>query len=215
MAAPAFTAWARERYATARAEPRDAAAGSGAAATVDAGADDAQLRAKTGHSWDEWVELIDAGPGRGAGHTAIATWVRENRGVDAWWAQGVTVGYERLTGLRLPGQMPDGTFTVSRSRTLAADGAATRALLLDDIRRAALLPGLTSTLRSSAEAKQLRFDLCDAADGAQAGVVGFTLDPAKTGVKLVVTHEKLTSAAAGDVFKRFWGDWLAALELPA
>lgn len=29
---------------------------------------DERIRQHTGHGWDEWMELIDAGPGRAAGH---------------------------------------------------------------------------------------------------------------------------------------------------
>lgn len=177
-------------------------------------ANDALVTEKTGRSWDAWVALIDAGPGREAGHTAIATWLRDEHGVDAWWAQGVTVGYERITGIRLPGQMPDGTFTVSRSRTMPGDAASTRALVLDDDDRAALLPGLRTSLRSKATSKQLRFDLVDEASGEGTGVLALAIDAAKAGVKLVVTHEQLPSAEAADVWKAFWGDWIADLELP-
>ncbi|MDP3207830.1 MAG: DUF4287 domain-containing protein, partial [Rhodoglobus sp.] len=48
--------------------------------------------ASTGREWNDWVALIDAGPGREAGHTAIATWLRDELDVDPWWAQAVTIG---------------------------------------------------------------------------------------------------------------------------
>lgn len=176
---------------------------------------DEVIKAKTGRGWDEWVALIDAGPGRDAGHTAIATWLREAHDVHPWWAQGVTVGYERITGIRLPGQMPDGTFTVSRSRTLPGSVAAMRALLLDDGARAGLLPRLRSRLRSSPTAKQLRFDLVDDASGDGAGVLAVSVDEAKSGVKLVITHEKLPSMPAADEWKALWSGWITDLELPA
>ncbi|UNX53468.1 hypothetical protein MF406_10705 [Georgenia sp. TF02-10] len=173
---------------------------------------DEAVRAGTDRSWEEWVDLIDAGPGRAAGHTAIATWLREAHAVDGWWAQGVTVGYERITGIRLPGQMPDGTFTVSRSRTLPGDLDALRAVLLDDDARASLFPGLRTSLRSSPTAKQLRFDVWDAGSGEPAGVLAVSVDRARAGIKLVVTHEKLASVQAADVWKAFWGDWISSLD---
>jgi hypothetical protein len=43
------------------------------------------------------------------------------QGVDPWWAQGVTVGYEQARGIRSPGQRQDGTFEVSVTRTIAAE----------------------------------------------------------------------------------------------
>ena len=48
------------------------------------------LREATGRGWDEWCDIIDAWPGHADGHTAIATYVREEHGVDGWWAQTVT-----------------------------------------------------------------------------------------------------------------------------
>jgi|SRR5690625_1880203 len=169
-------------------------------------ASDAVVTDKTGRSWDEWVALIDAGPGRGAGHTAIATWLREAHGVGAWWAQGVTVGYERITGIRLPGQMPDGTFTVSRSRTIPGDRDDLRARLLDDGARGALLAGVATTLRSAPTAKHLRFDVTE--DGAGAGILAVATYAAKNGVKVVLTHEKLTSPEAAERWKSHWAAWL-------
>ena len=65
----------------------------------------------------------------------------------------MTVGYERITGLRLPGQMPDGTFTVSRSRIVALLPADVRAMLLDDAARAELLPGFETALRLKPEVR--------------------------------------------------------------
>ena len=55
---------------------------------------DDTLREATGRGWDEWCDIIDVWPGHAEGHTAIATFVREEHGVDGWWAQTVTVGYE-------------------------------------------------------------------------------------------------------------------------
>ena len=176
--------------------------------------DDGTVSAATGRGWEEWVALIDSGPGREASHTAIATWLRERHRIDGWWAQGVTVGYERIIGRRLPGQRADGTFTVSRSRTLPGDIAAARALLLDDAARAEFFPTLHTTLRSRPSAKQLRFAVVDDESGAEAGQIGISLDPAPSGVKLVVTHEKLDSPEAAERWKDFWGTWISGVELP-
>ncbi|MGH3668101.1 MAG: hypothetical protein ACRDU7_07410, partial [Acidimicrobiia bacterium] len=87
---------------------------------------DATLREATGRGWDEWCDIIDAWPGHSDGHTAIATFVREEHGVDGWWAQTVTVGYERITGLRLPHQQPDGTFSAGKSSTVTGNAGLIR-----------------------------------------------------------------------------------------
>ncbi|MDJ0335748.1 hypothetical protein QMG83_10980 [Salinibacterium sp. G-O1] len=169
------------------------------------------ITASTDRDWDDWVALIEAGPGREAGHTAIAAWLRDEHAVDPWWAQAVTIGFERITGLRLPGQMKDGTFTVSRTRLLPADATDLRALLLDDADRAELLPGYELTLRSKPESKSLRFTF--AQDAEPLGVVMFAFDPApKQRIRLTVTHEKLDSIDLGEHWKEFWSEWLDGVE---
>jgi hypothetical protein len=171
---------------------------------------DEKIRENTGHTWDEWADLIDAGPGRLAGHTAIAAWVHAEHGVPGWWAQGVTVGYERIAGLRLPGQMPDGTFSVSRSRVLALPAELLRAALLDDTGRVDLFPGLDTVLRSKPASKALRFAASRA--GRSLGSLLFSMDPLLDGrLRVTVTHDKLTSADAGERWKPYWADWLAAV----
>jgi len=171
-------------------------------------ADDA-VRENTGHGWDEWVDLVDAGPGREAGHTAIAAWVAEQHGVPGWWAQSVTVGYERITGLRVPGQRPDGTFSVSRTRLTDLDPELVRALLDDEAARADLVPGLTLTPRSRPGVRSPRFGVSDD-DGAH-GVAMFSLDPAGSRLRLTATHERIATAAEAEQWKGYWADWLEAL----
>ncbi|WP_277213735.1 DUF4287 domain-containing protein [Isoptericola croceus] len=204
-----------ERYAAARRAllpappPSDAAPGW----VSRPEASDATIKKNTGHGWDEWVSIIDDGPGRSAGHTEIAAWVAEHHDVSGWWAQSVTVGYERITGIRLPGQMPDGTFTVSRSRTLDVDPETVRALLLDDGDRAALVPGLTLTLRSRPGVKQPRFSVAEvgAQDPAEHGVLMVSTDPVGQRTRMTLTHERLASPAAAEHWRGYWGEWLAAL----
>jgi len=170
---------------------------------------DETIRASTGRGWDEWVALIDAGPGRDAGHTAVAAWLVDRHGVPGWWAQSVTVGYERIAGLRVPGQRPDGTFTVSRSRVLDLDRDRLRALLDDDAGRADLVPGLTLVPRSRPGVRSPRFGVRD--DDGEHGVVMFALDPAGSRLRMTVSHERLASAAAAETWKAFWAHWLAGL----
>lgn len=171
---------------------------------------DAQVREKTGRGWNDWVVAIDAGPGRDVGHTAIADWVRE-QGVDAWWAQSVTVGYERITGLRLPGQMPDGTFSVSRSRVVALQPDEVRELIMDDRGRADLLPGFTLELLSKPTVKAPRFAFH--AGDESIGRVAFAMDAASGDrTNLTVTHSLLPTPDEAEHWKAYWREWLDALK---
>lgn len=172
---------------------------------------DEKIRAGTGHGWDDWVVLVAAGPGREARHDEIATWVMETYGLPGWWSHGVAVGVRRLTGQRVPGQMADGTFAVSRTKTLPVSEADLRDALLDGGTRALLLPGLDVTLRSKRTSKGLRLALV--ADGRPAGSILFTLASAGEGrCRTTVSHERLGSSAEGDLWKAFWGDWLEVVE---
>lgn len=159
----------------------------------------------TGRRWDDWCDLIDASPVAEADHPAIARHLTEDHGLDGWWAQAVTVGYERITGRRLPGQRSDGTFAASRSATIAGDADALRARLLDDAERAALFPGQTTTLRSRPTSKNLRIAM-------GSGVAELSLAPRTDGrVTVTVQHHQLASPDEVAHWKAFWGDWLADL----
>jgi hypothetical protein len=167
---------------------------------------DEAIRVGTGRGWDEWCDLIDTWPGRSEGHTAIAQFLQLTYEISGWWAQGVTVGYERITGLRLPHQMADGSFTVSKSRTIAIDAADLRAMLLSDDGRRDLFPDVATELRSRSTAKSVRIAIGP-------GSALFTLDPAKNGrTKLTVTHEKLPTLDAVEEWKFYWSEWLNAVE---
>jgi hypothetical protein len=164
------------------------------------------LREATGRGWDEWCRILDAWPGHADGHTAIATYLRDEHGVEGWWAQTITVGYERITGLRLPHQQPDGTFTAGKSRTVKADAAMIREMLLDDQARADLFPGLETELRSRPTSKVLRI-------GIGPGTAQIALDPQDDGrVKITIAHDRLSTAEAVEEWKGYWSDWLEAVD---
>jgi hypothetical protein len=79
---------------------------------------DARLGAGTGRSVDQWFALLDGVGATARSHAQIARWLAEEHEVPGWWAQSITVRYEQARGMRLPGQQPDGTFSVSVSRSL-------------------------------------------------------------------------------------------------
>lgn len=115
-----------EAYTTARRHvlgkhrPRTAAP---TATVVDhaalAGMRDDAVLAKTGRTWQQWCELLDARGAADKTHAEIAAEVHEHFGVPGWWSQTITVGYERIRGRRVVNQTTKG-FSVSKSRTFAA-----------------------------------------------------------------------------------------------
>lgn len=105
--------------------------------------------------------------------------------MDSWWAQSVTVGWERITGRRLPHQRPDGTFSASKSASMAIDGAALRALLLDDEGRVDLFGGESIELRSRPTSNNVRL-------GMPLGTAEIAIDERDDGrVRITVAHERL------------------------
>lgn len=196
-----------ERYAAARAVLLAQAASRTSARTWVSDPEHSEeiILRNTARTWDEWCDVIEAWPGHTAGHTAIAKYLMANHGVNGWWAQGITVGWERITGRRLPYQMADGTFTAGRSRTVPHPPDALRELLLDDASRADLFGGLATQLRSKPSAKAIRIQIGP-------GIALFTLTAASDHrTKLAVTHEKLPTADAADEWRFFWEEWLDAL----
>jgi len=167
---------------------------------------DDSVRAATGRGWNEWRTVIDAWPVGDRDHAAIAAWVHEAHGIDGWWAQTVTVGYERITGRRLPYQMSDGTFTANKSRTVGVDAQELRALLLDEDGRNALFGGLDTDLRSRPTSKAVRLAVGP-------GTALLALDARPDGrTKVTVAHEKLPDHGDVDHWKAFWNEWLETLD---
>jgi hypothetical protein len=163
------------------------------------------IQENTGHDWDEWRRLIEAWPGSSEGHAAVAAWVHDEHGVDGWWAQAVTVGWERISGRRLRHQMADGTFTANCSATVRTDHAALRDMLLHDEGRADLFPGLVVELRSRPTSKNVRV-------GMGAGVAEIAITPKDDGrATVTVAHAKLSSPEEVAHWKAYWADWLKAL----
>ena len=69
-----------------------------------------------------------------------------------WWTQTVTVGYERIKGLRAIGQRRDGGYEANKSKTFAAPAPVVfRAFAHARVRRT-WLPGVTVKVRKSTPA---------------------------------------------------------------
>lgn len=150
--------------------------------------------------------MIEAWSGHSQGHSAVASWLQEEHDVDGWWAQAVTGGWERITGRRLPHQMADGTFTASKSATIATDPVALRDMLLDDEGCTILFPGLDPELRSRPGSKNVRV-------GLGGGVAEIAIAAKANGrATLTIAHAKLSSPQEVAYWKAYWADWLEALD---
>src|SRR5439155_26121746 len=80
---------------------------------------DEALQRATGCTWQRWVNALDAAQVFKMSHREIAAYIREKYKTPSWWTQMVTVGYERIRGLREVGQKRTGDYEISKSKTIA------------------------------------------------------------------------------------------------
>lgn len=170
-----------------------------------AGMSDDAVKAKTGKTWKQWVRVLDAVDAPTMVHRDIAAHLHEQHGVPGWWAQTVTVGYERIRGLREKGQRRGGGYDVNKSKTYPvpiadlyrAFGARVRKRWLGDV-------GLRVKKATVEKSMRITWE-----DGTPLDVYFWEKGPAKSQVQL--QHRAQPSKARADELRAFWTERLAAL----
>ncbi len=81
---------------------------------------DEAVEQTTGKKWQAWFKIHDGWQAKEKGHKQTARYLQDEHGVPGWWAQSITVEYERARGLRAVGQRPDGGHEFSVQRTVPA-----------------------------------------------------------------------------------------------
>lgn len=193
---------ATARAAILAARSEDAAPGVPALPTSD----EAAMRG-TERGWEAWFDVLDECGARERPHAEIARWLVETHAVDAWWAQSLTVGYERARGGRSLGERPDG-FAVSASKTVAASAEATFDAFVDPRARSEWLPDDELRERTASRPKSARFDWSDGATRVHIHIT------AKGDAKasLSVNHERLRDGDEAERMKAYWRERLAAFK---
>ena len=125
---------------------------------AEPGLSDAAVQRATGKSWDEWFALLDAWHGTTHNHAEIARHVGETYGIDGWWAQSVTVGYERARGMRALHERPDG-FSGNASKTFPVPVERLFAAFVEPDERERWLEDIELRNRASQPNKSARFDV--------------------------------------------------------
>jgi len=188
----------------------DLRAAASPAAPVDyaavAGFSDAAIKARTGCTWDRWVFALDHYHADKMSHGEIAALVASKYKIAGWWAQAVTVGYERIKGLRAIGQRRDGTYEANKSRTFnvpvttlfdAWANARTRSRWLDD---------RIGNVRTATPAKSMRLDGEDRSIVA----VGF-MSKGRSKSAVAVQHTRLRDRDTANRLKQYWSERFDAL----
>ncbi len=166
---------------------------------TDRNMSDEAIRRGSGKTWDEWFAILDDWGAAERTHAEIARFVHEEYGVDGWWAQGVTLGYERARQGREIGQRCDGSFSASASKTFPVPVATLFAAWVEEAQRERWLPG-TLRLRTAQEHRSARFD-----DVEFGGIIALWFEekgPAKSSVGIQI--ENLPSRDAVAERKQVW-----------
>ena len=170
-----------------------------------AGMSDEAVEKKTGRRWAGWVDVLDRANAALLPHREIAKLLREKHGVGSWWAQSVTVAYERIRGLRDVGQRRGGGYDVNKSKTYpvpldtlyAAFGARGRSRWLGE-------HGFT--IKTSRRSKSMRVTW---EDGSPLDLYFWEKGTSKSQVQL--QHRERPSKADAEKLRAFWTEKLKAL----
>jgi hypothetical protein len=177
----------------------------GPALAKTAGMSDARIAENTGHTWEEWVRLLDGDDAADLPHPDIARLVSDRYGVRPWWTQAVTVGYERIKGLRARGQRRDGSYEASKSRTFDVPVAILFDAWADAATRQRWLVAKGVKVRTATPPRSMRLTWSDGTIIA----LWFTAKGRKSTVS--VQHTRLRDRGTADEVKRYWSERLDAL----
>jgi len=171
-----------------------------------AGMSDASVQARTGCTWEKWVWALDHSGAAEMSHRAIAQMVHDRFKVGDWWAQAVTVGYERIKGLRQIGQRLTGEFEASRSKTFAVPVSRLYHSFASARTRAKWLPGVRLTVRKTAPDRSIRMTWDD-----ETSVEIWFIPKGEARSSVQVQHRKLANREDAERRKAYWGERLTAL----
>jgi hypothetical protein len=171
-----------------------------------AGMSDAKLKEKTGCTWERWVRTLDHHGAEKMSHREIAELVGTKHNVPDWWTQTVTVGYERIKGLRARGQRRDGSYEASKSRTFDVPVSQLFEAWADEKKRKRWLNGEKVRIRTATAPKSMRVDWRDGTIIA----IGF-MAKGKGKSSVAVQHTKLPDRETAEGLKKYWTERLDAL----
>lgn len=85
---------------------------------MEKGIKDSSVIKATGRSITDWVTTIQNSQKGDLSHREIAEFLSKEHGLTSWWAQEITVLYEKQTGKRVTGQTQSSGFQIGVSKTL-------------------------------------------------------------------------------------------------
>ena len=171
------------------------------------GMTDEAMERGSGRTLAAWLEILDAWGATKRKHPEIARWLVDEHGIPGWWAQSVTVGYEKARGMRAVEPGPGG-FSVTVSRTIAVAPDGITEAFTDDRMRARWLADAPISVRTEKPGKSARFDW--SAPPSRIALHLASKGEGRTQISLI--HERLPDADAAERMKALWRDALSALK---
>ena len=168
---------------------------------------DAKVRQNTGKGWREWFRILDAWGAKERKHPEIVSRLLDEYGVPGWWAQSITVGYERSRGMRAKYQTAAGLFQVSVSKTFPIGVGRLFKVFAEAPQRNKWLERGTLKVRTTQKDRTARFDFRDGSSR----VVAFFDPKDRNKTTVTVQHEKLPDAGAVEDMRAMWKERLARL----
>jgi hypothetical protein len=168
---------------------------------------DARLRENTGRGWREWLRILDGWGAKERRHGDVVDHLLDEYGVPGWWAQTITIGYERARGLRAKHQTLTGSFQVSTSKTFPISVGKLFKAFAEAPKRNRWLERGTLKARTTRMNRSIRFDFRDGTSR-----VAVFLEPKdRNRTTVTIQHEKLPDAGAVEEMRAFWKDRLTRL----
>jgi hypothetical protein len=169
---------------------------------------DAKVRQNTGKGWREWFRILDAWGAKERNRTDIARYLMEQLSVPGWWAQAITVGYERSRGLRAKYQTLGGFYQVSVSKTFAIGVGKLFKVFAEAPQRNKWLERGMLKVRTIRKDLSIRFDFRDGTSR----VVAYFDPKDRNKTTVTVQHERLPDARAVEEMRGMWKEHLKRLE---
>ncbi len=163
---------------------------------------DEAVKKATGKAWNQWFALLDKAGAKKMNHTEIAHWLSTQHIPSGWWAQMVTVEFERAQGKRKVNENAEG-FLVSVHKTVELSLNRLEKEWLALLHSRALSHKHLMPLPSNTKRRMLRYK----ADVGE--VIVFFDERGKGGSRIMVESVKLPSKKMVELNRAFWKKVLA------
>jgi hypothetical protein len=167
---------------------------------------DKAVIAKTGKSWEEWLDLLDAAGAQQMSHKEIVAYLNKHHSLKPWWQQSVTVTYEKARGLREKHQRPEG-YSISASKTFPERLDELFRVWNEEELRTQWLPDAPLSILKATPGKSMRIRW----EPASRIDVYFT-GKGENKSQVSVQHSQLASAEEAELLKQYWRQALANLK---